>query len=184
MVVIAVGAACSPLGFMFGPQVLSLLGSAVGTTGSLAAVAEGAIVGAGVAVGGTVAVVEGVTTGVIVAGTIAETASATGIAAAAIAGPMGIAVVGGDGYTWDCWKPVVRNDSASPSRGMTLRDLAAHSNVRSVTLDLDGFIVGNTFGDYFRLCPVNVGQELAFHASHLEPDILERFIIPPSTVTL
>lgn len=97
---------------------------------------------------------------------------------------MGIAVVGCDGYTWDCWKPVVRDDSTSPSRGMTLRDLAAHSNVRFITLGLGGFIVGNTFGDYFRLSPVNVGGALAFHASHLEPGILEKFMIAPSTVTL
>lgn len=101
------------------------------------------------------------------AGTIAESASAAGIAAATIAGPVGIAVVGSDGYTWDCWKPVVRDDSASPSRGMTLRRLASHPNVRNITLDVGGFVVGNTFGDYFRLSPVNIDGTLAFHASQM-----------------
>jgi hypothetical protein len=91
--------------------------------------------------------------------------------------------VGCDGYAWDCWNPIVRGDSTSPSRGMTLRDLATHSSVRSITLGLGAF-VGNTFGGYFRLSPVNVGGALAFHAFHLEPGIPERFMIAPSTVTL
>jgi hypothetical protein len=149
---------------LFTPQALQLLGGAAGTAGTIAAVAEGAIVGAGVVAGGTVAAGQAAA-GVLAAGSIAEAASAAGIAAATIAGPVGIAIVGCDGYTWDCWKPVVRDDSASPSRGMTLRSLKAHSNVRSVTLDLDGFVVGNTFGDYFRLSPVNANGVLAFHAS-------------------
>lgn len=126
MVAILIGAATlGPYGAVVAPQALQLLGATAGTTGTLGAVAEGAIVGAGVVAGGTAAVAEAaVTTGVasaLAAGTIAESASAAGIAAVTIAGPVGIAVVGSDGNTWDCWKPVVRDDSASPSRGITLR---------------------------------------------------------------
>ncbi|KAI9037205.1 uncharacterized protein KD926_000710 [Aspergillus affinis] len=148
-----------------------LLGTAAGTTGTLGAVAEGAIVGAGVVAGGTAAVAEAaVTTGItsaIATGAIAKSASAAGIAAATIAGPVGIAVVGSDGYTWDCWKPVVRDTSVSPSRGMILRRLASHPNIRSITLECDGFVVGTTFGDNFRLSPVNVDGQLAFHATQI-----------------
>ena len=67
---------------------------------------------------------------------------------------------------------------------MTLRDLAAYSNVRFITLDLGGIIVENKFRDYVRLSLINIGGALAFHASHLEPGILEKFMIAPSTVTL
>lgn len=172
MVGILVGATTlGPAAVLFTSQGLQLLGAVAGTTGTIGAVAEGAIVGAGVVAGGTAAVAEAaVTTGItsaIAAGTIAESASAAGIAAATIAGPVGIAIVGSDGYTWDCWKPVVRDDSTSPSRGMTLRRLASHPNVRFVTLDLAGFVVENTFGDSFRLSPLNIDGKLAFHAHQL-----------------
>lgn len=64
MVAIAVGAVClGPMtGVMFSGPVLQLLGAAAGTTGTLGAVAEGAIVGAGVVAGGTAAVAEAAVT--------------------------------------------------------------------------------------------------------------------------
>lgn len=96
---------------------------------------------------------------------------------ATVFGPIGWAVVGCNknddnsesGYTWDCWKPVVRDMSARPSCGMTLRCLAAHPNVRFMSPDQDqgGFLVGNIFGERFRLTPVSVEGTLAFHASIL-----------------
>jgi hypothetical protein len=100
----------------------------------------------------------------------------TGIALATLAGPIGCLVVGcnknddhnGDsGYTWDCWKPVVRDTSTRPSYGMTLRCLAAHPNVWSMSLNQVGLLVGNIFGERFRLTPVSVEGTLAFHASIL-----------------
>ena len=98
------------------------------------------------------------------------------IAFATLVGPIGWAIVGcnknddhnGDsGYTWNCWKPVVRDKSTRPSCGMTLRCLAAHPNVRSMSLDQGGLLVGNIFGERFRLTPVSVEGMLAFHASIL-----------------
>ena len=86
--------------------------------------------------------------------TIGGGSGSAGIALATFVGPIGWAVVGckqyydrnGDGsYTWDCWKPVVRNTSTRPSCGMTLRCLAAHPNVRSMSLDQGGLLVGKHF---------------------------------------
>jgi hypothetical protein len=74
---------------------------------------------------------------------------------------------GDSGCTWDCWKPVVRDTSTRPSDGVTLRCLAAHPNVRSVSLDQGGLLAENIFGERFRLTPVSVERTLAFHASIL-----------------
>ena len=73
MVAILIGAYSlgGPAAVLVTLPALELLGAVAGTTGSIAAVAEGAIVGAGVVAGGTVAAAE-----------------AAGIAAATIAGPV------------------------------------------------------------------------------------------------
>jgi hypothetical protein len=72
------------------------------------------------------------TTKAAAAATAAEAATTT---AAVASGPWGWIVLGADTdkYTYDCWKPVVRDESVEPSAGMTLRALCAHPNVRSVT---------------------------------------------------
>jgi hypothetical protein len=90
------------------------------------------------------------------------------------AGPIGWAVVGcnknddhnGDNnYTWDCWKPVVMDDSVGLSRGITLRDLYNHPNLKQLTIDGNDFVAENIGGERFRLSPVEVEGTLAFHAS-------------------
>lgn len=164
----AIGAACPPAIALFGagggPVVAATMQGAAaaalpGITPGLAtisALGEGAIVGAGVIGSGG--------------------SGSAGIALATMAGPVGWWVVGcnknGDhnsdrGYTWDCWKPVVRDMSTQPSSGMTLRSLAAHPNVQSLSLDHDGLLVDNTFGERFRLTLVDVEGTPAFHASIL-----------------
>lgn len=101
----------------------ALVGESVGAT--ILALGEGACVGVGALGGG----------------------GSAGIAFATLVGPIGWAIVGcnknddhnGDsGYTWDCWKPVVRDMSTRPSCGMTLRCLAA---VRSA---VDMYLGGET----------------------------------------
>jgi hypothetical protein len=171
------------------PPAVALFGQAGATAaGSVAipaiAAAEG--IGAGSAV---VAIGEGAVVG---AGVIGGGSGSAGIALATFVGPIGWAVVGckktddqpgesGDGqngesgddqhdessYTWDCWKPVIRDTSTLPSYGMTLHCLATHPNVRYISLDTDGLLVGNIFDERFRLTPVNVKGTLAFHASIL-----------------
>ena len=79
----------------------------------------------------------------------------------------GCSLLTDNGYTWDCWKPVVRDTSARLSYGMTLRCLAANPNVQSMSLEQGGLLVENTFGERFRLIPVCVEGTLTFHASIL-----------------
>lgn len=130
---------------------------------------------AGPAVAATVAgagAIEGATVGATVLAMGEGALYAVGLTA----GPIGCLVVGCNknddsngvrGYTWDCWKPVVRDTSARLSYGMTLRCLAAHPNVRSMSFDRDELLVGNIFGERFRLTPVSVEGSLALHASIL-----------------
>ncbi|KIW10521.1 hypothetical protein PV08_11485 [Exophiala spinifera] len=144
----------------------SMATAAVASSGTI-------VLGEGVSIGATViALGEGACVGV---GTLGGGSSA-GIAFATLVGPVGWAIVGcsknkddkGDsGYTWDCWKPVVRDMSTRPSCGMTLHCLAAHPNVQSLWLDQGRLFVENNFGERFRLAPVSVEGVLAFHASIL-----------------
>jgi len=119
---------------------------------AILAVGEGAFVGAGALGGG----------------------SSAGIALATLVGPIGWAVVGCNktdnhngesGYTWDCWKPVVMDDSIGLSRGITLRDLCNHQNLKQMTVDGNNFVAENIRGEQFRLSPVEVKGTLAFHAT-------------------
>lgn len=150
--------------------VFGAVGAGTFTTATVsgAAALEGMSVGAGV-----VAIGEGAVVG---AGIVGGGSSSAGIALATLAGPVGCLLVGCDnnndqsgntGYTWDCWKPVVRDMSTSPSCGITLRCLAAHPNIHAVSLDQGGLLVGNIFGEHFRLTPVSIERGLALHASIL-----------------
>ncbi|KAK6505704.1 hypothetical protein TWF481_007596 [Arthrobotrys musiformis] len=142
---------------------------------SVAALGAG---GAGVAMTATVtgvAAIEGVSVGATVLG-VGEGAifgvgalfggSSAGMALATLAGPIGSLIVGCSyGTTWDCWKPVVRDMSTEPSSGISLRSLASHPNVQSVSVSQDGFLVENVFGESFCLTCVSVDGTLALHAS-------------------
>ncbi|KAH0421787.1 hypothetical protein CcaCcLH18_13224 [Colletotrichum camelliae] len=130
---------------------------------------------AGTAVAATVAGA-GAIQGASVGATVLAMGEGALYAVGLTAGPVGCLVVGCNtnedrdgvcGYTWDCWKPVVRDTSEQPSHGMTLRCLAAHPNVRSVLVDQGELLVGNVFDECFRLTPVSVEGSLALHASIL-----------------
>ncbi|KAF3145714.1 hypothetical protein TWF569_005807 [Orbilia oligospora] len=135
--VVGTVASCPPIVAAFGSSgataagaaLIPVSGTTIGITSATTAIAaagEGVLVGVGSIFGG----------------------SSAGIAFATLMGPIGAAVVGcnknddysgsGDMYTWDCWKPVVRDISAQRSNGMTLRSLAAHPNVQSVSVNQDG----------------------------------------------
>lgn len=163
---------------------------AVGTQSALvgptAAIVHGAISGAGAAVTGlgTASGAATALTGTVMsaAATAAEmtaanlAASAAGgtllsgaaqgaVTAATLSGPLGWAVLGANGHTWDCWKPVVMDDSTTPSCGITLRDLYNHPNLREMVADSNGFLAENIRGEQFRLSPVDANGTLAFHAT-------------------
>jgi hypothetical protein len=56
-------------------------------------------------------------------------------------------------------------DSVVPSRGINLRDLHNHPNLRQMTVYDESFIVENIRGEQFRLLPVPVDGTLAYHAA-------------------
>ncbi|OKP10287.1 hypothetical protein PENSUB_4283 [Penicillium subrubescens] len=135
----------------------AVVGSAV-TGGTVSGIAAGAV-------GGTIA--GGAASGAVTAVTSGAVSSGfwTGVTTAStFMGPAGLAYVGADGYTWDCWKPVVLDDSNGASNGIALRDLYSHPNIRRITVDCKGFIAENIRGGLFRLSPVEVEGTLAFHA--------------------
>jgi hypothetical protein len=80
-------------------------GGAIGGSLPVAGTVAGEIVG-----GATLGAVTAVTTGTALAGALSGAATAS-----MFAGPIGLAILGADGYTWDCWKPVVTDDSVGPS---------------------------------------------------------------------
>lgn len=92
---------------------------------------------------------------------------------ATLAGPVGWAVVrcnkkdhnGDSGYTWDCWKPVVIDDSVGLSRGITLRDFYNYPNLKKMTVDGNDFVTENTRGEQFCLSLVEVKGTLAFYVA-------------------
>jgi hypothetical protein len=57
------------------------------------------------------------------------------------------------------------DESISLSRGITLRDLYSHLNLKQMTIDDNDFIAENIRGKQFRLSPVEVTGTLAFHVS-------------------
>ncbi|KAF5709872.1 hypothetical protein FGLOB1_5754 [Fusarium globosum] len=156
---------------LFGPLSATATSNVAIQTIGAAAAAEGVAVGSGLG-GAILALGEGACVG---AGVLATGGSGSaGIALATAVGPLGWAIVGcsknnchnsDSSYTWDCWKPVVRDTSTQPSYGMALRDLATHQNVQSMSLDQEGLLLDNIFGERFHLTPVSVEGKLAFHAS-------------------
>lgn len=151
------------LGAAAGVQVASgATAIATVATGSVAAAEAGAALAAGAGALNGVA-------GVVTTGAAIEGAWAGAATASMLMGPVGLALVGAQnetsGYTWDCWKPVVLDDSVGPSCGVTLRELHGHPNLHSMTLAGDGFRVENVIGQKFVLSPVYVDGTLAFHAT-------------------
>jgi hypothetical protein len=116
------------------------------------------------AVGATSAVAGVATSGTAVTTTAVATGAGTGAAGAAsvailsaqglILGSIGLACYGADKDTWDCWKPILMDNSVEPSRGITLRDLS--------------FVAENIRNERFRLSPVLINDTLAFHANRIQ----------------
>ncbi|CAI9630051.1 unnamed protein product [Alternaria burnsii] len=131
---------------------------AVGTALGTAATAGTAQVLAGAA--GTAASNAAVAAGAVAPGALSGAASAL-----AVVGPAGWVMLGADGYSWDCWKPIVLDESLEPSQGISLRELCCHPNLRRITAFGDGFLAENIRGEKFRLSPTDVNGALAFHGT-------------------
>ncbi|KAK3935422.1 hypothetical protein QBC46DRAFT_397523 [Diplogelasinospora grovesii] len=139
--------------------------AAAGTTVAAAASNIGGAAIAGALVAGEAGAVAGAVTAA--AAPVAAGAIQATITAATLAGPVGWAIVGADGYTWDCWKPVVMDDTVKPSSGIALRDLYNHPNLRWMVMDGDDFVAENVHDEQFRISPVEINGTLAFHATSI-----------------
>lgn len=127
--------------------------AAVVATGGAAAVAVPAVLeGASATALGTAAA------GTAAAGTAAAGTAAT--TAAILSGPLGWILLGtqemeiNGQYTFDCWKPILHDESIEPSAGILIRDIITDSrikSVKSVSADssLSNLIVKNIWGEQF-----------------------------------
>jgi len=132
---------------------------------------------------GTVAATNALTLGL--SGTLGE-AGATVAVTASATGPFAIvALVVGAAldetsavYTYDCWKPVVHDDSPDPSNGRLLGELAADPRIKNVhtsdnnessLLGLPEIILENIWNERFRIEYVELPSGgIAAHAVQLE----------------
>jgi myosin-crossreactive antigen len=89
--------------------------------------------------------------------------------------------------SWNCWKAVVHDMSTEPSPGITLKKLAKHENVQSLSVTKTGLLINNMgcisviefglfihnkFGETFHLILIEVpSYGLVFHAFKLEESI-------------
>ncbi|CAG0922800.1 unnamed protein product [Notodromas monacha] len=78
-----------------------------------------------------------------------------------------------DDFTFDCWKPVLRDTTEEPSKGILLKDLVTDPRISSVEVtqssngEIQLIILGNIWGDKFRLEFFHVGDDrkLLAHAN-------------------
>uniref|UniRef100_A0A914PUD5 Uncharacterized protein n=1 Tax=Panagrolaimus davidi TaxID=227884 RepID=A0A914PUD5_9BILA len=160
------------------------VGAATGMGVGFAAAAAGGATAASAAGAGTAlataAGAAGAASGAMVAGATgtaligASAAGAASSAAAAstalgiITGPIGWVVLGCDedvkplneeiphiGYTFDCWKKILREESPEPSNGILLKDIVIDSRIKSVQQcqndanDYPAFIFENIWNEKF-----------------------------------
>ena len=133
--------------------------SAVGTGTSAGAIA-GTIASKTAASAGIGALIGGITAagmGSVVAGGLAMT---TGVLASS---QLGLLTVGtshttgneGGHISQDCWKPVIRDTSRDPSKGMILKELLCHPNVSSVEVTNEGsllqIVIENVWKEKFEI---------------------------------
>jgi hypothetical protein len=163
-----------------GTSTLIASGSSAATiavTGSLTplvATTAGTAAGAAVTAGGAA-----VTSGA------ASTAYAAGTSAVLFGNPLGLIVLGAetnhtssaimssDNLSWDCWKPILQEESTVASLGMPLNDILLHPDVTVEVVEIDSpaeFLiqVSNKWGTRFRIEPVHLPSgALAAHATRV-----------------
>jgi hypothetical protein len=77
--------------------------------------------------------------------------------------------------TWDCWKPLLHDESTTPSRGMLLKEVIQDSRIKSVQLkETEGtgypnLILSNIWDENFLIEFVTLpsNHQLAAHALKL-----------------
>ena len=77
------------------------------------------------------------------AGGVTGAASSALTASTVLSGPVGFLVVGAEdnsevGITFDCWKPILHDETSEPSRGRLMKDVVADPRIKDVQVWEDG----------------------------------------------
>eukprot|EP00928_Gymnodinium_smaydae_P075195 TRINITY_DN581_c0_g1_i4.p1 TRINITY_DN581_c0_g1~~TRINITY_DN581_c0_g1_i4.p1 ORF type:complete len:175 (-),score=23.52 TRINITY_DN581_c0_g1_i4:302-826(-) len=156
----------------------------LGPLGLGAAPAQGAVAQTAATAGtGAAGAAAGTALGVVVPGGATAVEAATiGAAEAArifwVANPAYMAVILGfvtvgagvdaSAVTWDCWKPIVRDDSTTPSRGRPLIDILKDPVISDYSVGNHSIVVRNRWNESWRIDPLILPWgEVAAHASQL-----------------
>jgi len=153
-------------------------GSASSVAGAVgASVSAGAILGSVVG-GGVSGAVSGALAGAV-AGAIPN--SVTSSVPAIASGPIGWLVLGvthdneSAKCTFDCWKPLLHEESPIPSRGRLLRDVVVDARIKEVISSVSGnsplpeITLRNIWNELFRIEYVMLpSEQLAAHVVRLE----------------
>ena len=150
------------------------LATAIGTGTS-----AGAIAGAAVTKSATNAVSGAIIGGLSAGGVGSVLAGSLAVGGTLAANPWSLLTVGttikGDenDITFDCWKPVVRDNSDEASHGMSLSDMMTHPNVHDVVVTpgalLPNIVIENIWNEKFQLDYVVLrdSEKLYCHATSL-----------------
>ncbi len=107
-----------------------------------------------------------------------------GLSTVAVAlSPLAVLLVGANenqedsSVTWDCWKPVLRDESVEPSNGILLKDIIQDSRIKDVIIADDQndskfplLYLRNIWDEEFRIDYVYLpkSNKLALHAFRLQ----------------
>ncbi|CAF1582977.1 unnamed protein product [Rotaria magnacalcarata] len=181
--IVATGGAAAPAA-VAAAEAAAGVGTAAAGVGTAAAGAGAAAAEVGVILTGATATAAGAGAGAAEVGavltgataTAAGTAGTTGAVASILTGPVGWFILGTSEiqssavYTFDCWKPVLHDESQDPSNGRTLREVAMDSRIKSIiridnNTDLPHFILQNVWDEKFFIEYITLpSYELAAHA--------------------
>jgi len=163
------GAAAPAIGVIgAGFSAASAAGSVAAGTTTAAAATGGVVAGAAASTAATAAGAAGVT-GVVTGG--ATVPAMTAMAAMGPVGWAGIAMLGADtdGLSWDCWKPVLHDESATPSSGKPMKEVVSDPRVKKITVDDGKLTLVNVWDEKFQVTYFDIpGFGIAAHADKLE----------------
>eukprot|EP00928_Gymnodinium_smaydae_P075194 TRINITY_DN581_c0_g1_i3.p1 TRINITY_DN581_c0_g1~~TRINITY_DN581_c0_g1_i3.p1 ORF type:complete len:213 (-),score=17.75 TRINITY_DN581_c0_g1_i3:197-835(-) len=85
---------------------------------------------------------------------------------------LGVVTVGAGGdasaVTWDCWKPIVHDNSTTPSRGRPLIDILKDPVISDYSVGNHSIVVRNRWNESWRIDPLILPWgEVAAHASQI-----------------
>jgi hypothetical protein len=109
-------------------------------------------------------VIEGAVT-TVTTGAVSVPALEGAITVSVFAGLIRWAILGADRYTWNCWKPVVIDNSVGLSCSIALCNIYNDPNLQQMTVDSDSFVTENICDKQFCLSLVDVDSTLAFHTA-------------------